>query len=133
MRGAAAALLALSTLHCVDGAAATPRFADIVLSDSRDGSAVSTFKPTTPKVYLRANLLDVAPGSKVKGDWIAVKTDVAPPNYRIDGAELNITKGMTRVDYTMSRPTKGWPEGDYRVDLFINGKKATDVKFKVAK
>jgi hypothetical protein len=40
---------------------------------------------------------------------------------------------MNKVQFSFSKPTAGWPVGDYRVDLFLDGKKATDVKFKVAK
>ena len=126
-------MLALSALYAADGAAGAPRYEDVVLSEAKDGKAASAFRPATPKLFVRATLADVPAGSKVKGEWIAVKTNVAPPNYRIDAAELTVGKGMTRVDYTMSKPNNGWPEGDYRVDMYINGKKASEVKFKVAK
>ena len=33
----------------------------------------------------------------------------------------------------MSKPTKGWPPGDYRIELFIDGEPAGNVKYKVEK
>jgi len=121
------------TAAAPDATAASPRYTDLVLSDSADGAAKSVFNPQTPKLFLRGKLADVPNGSKLKGDWIAEKTKVAPPNYRIDGTELKVGPLINTVRFSMTKPTAGWPEGDYRVDLFIDGKAATQVKFKVVK
>jgi uncharacterized RDD family membrane protein YckC len=116
-----------------DARAASPRYSDIVLSDTKDGPAKALFKPDTPKLYLRAKLVDMPAGTKLRGEWIAEKTRVAPPNYRIDASDLNVGSLMNQAQYSLSKPNAGWPEGDYRVDLFIDGKPATQVKFKVGK
>ncbi len=113
--------------------AASPRYSDIVLSDSDGGPAKAVFTPQTPKLFLRAKLVDIPSGSTLKCDWIAEKTKVAPPNYRIDGVELKVGSLMNTAKFSMSKPNAGWPEGDYRADLFIDGKPATQVKFKVGK
>ena len=62
-----------------------------------------------------------------------MKTKVARPNYRIDGAELKVGPLINNVDFSMSRPNAGWPEGDYRVALFIDDKPAGNVKFRIVK
>lgn len=125
--------LAFGGFHHPESQAASPRYSDMVISDASGGAAKSTFKPQTAKIFLHAKLVDVPPGSKVKSDWIAVKTNVAPPNYKIDSVELNVGSLVNSVDFNFIKPTAGWPEGDYRVDLFINGKPAGNVKFQVAK
>jgi len=134
--GAAAVALAAAAvfaLHPSQSTAGSPRYADIVLSDQKGGAAKHTFKPDTAKVYLHAKLEEVPSGSTVKSDWIAEKTQVAPPNYKMDSVELKIGPLINSVDFNMSKPTKGWPPGDYRVDLFINGKAAGNVKYKIEK
>ena len=80
---------------------------------------------------MNAKLVDVPSGSTLKSEWIAEKTKVAPPNYKIDGAEVKVGPLMNNVDFNMSKPNAGWPVGDYRVDLFINGKPAGNAKFQV--
>lgn len=72
-------------------------------------------------------------GTKLRCDWIAEKTKVAEPNYRIDSTELVAKAGMNKVTFSFSKPTAGWPEGDYRAELFIDGKPAEKVRFKVVK
>jgi uncharacterized RDD family membrane protein YckC len=125
--------IAFGGFYHPDSAAATPRYSDIVLSDSKGGPAKNTFTPQTPKLFMHAKLVDVPTGSKVKSDWIAEKTKVAPPNYKMDSVELAIAPLVNEVDFNFSKPTKGWPEGDYRIDLFIDNKPAGAVKFKVVK
>ncbi len=108
------------------------RYENPVLSDTKGGAAKNKFSKDTAQLVLVSKITDVPNGAKLKAAWIAEKTKVAPPNYRIDSYEL--TKGplINTVTFTMSRPTKGWPVGDYRVDLFINDKAAGLVRFSVA-
>jgi hypothetical protein len=120
-------------LLVAEGVAAAPRYADMVLSDSQDGAAKSTFSPQTPKIFLRTKLVDVPAGSRLRSDWIAEKTKAAPPNYKIDSVLLKVVPPMNRAGFNFSKPTAGWPEGDYRIDLFIDDKPAEKVRFKVAK
>lgn len=113
--------------------AGPPAVTDMVVSEAKNGSAKATFKTTTPKVFIRAKLVDIPAGAKMRVDWIAAKTAVAPPNYKVDSLESTVAKGMTRYDGSLSKPTAGWPEGDYRVDLFIDGKAVKQATFKVVK
>jgi hypothetical protein len=39
---------------------------------------------------------------------------------------------MNQADFSLTKPNAGWPAGDYRVELSINGKHASTVHFKVA-
>jgi hypothetical protein len=112
--------------------AGEPKYGELVLSDVKDGTAKQVFGPTTPKIFLSTKLVDVPTGAKLKAAWIAEKTKVAPPNYQIDSTELNVGSLMNRATFSMTKPNAGWPPGDYRVDLAINGKLVNTVRFKVA-
>jgi hypothetical protein len=135
MAGYRVAALAVvgAALSFSSAAVAAPAYSEVVISDSADGKEMHTFKPTTAKVYIRTKLTGVDKPVKAKSEWIAVKAQGAPPNYKIDAAELNAGPLMNEVRFNYSKPTAGWPVGDYRVDLFLDGKKVTDVKFTVAK
>lgn len=112
--------------------AGDPRYEKPVLSDSKGGAAKNKFSKDTALLVLESKIADVPNGAKLRGAWIAEKTQVAPPNYRIDGTELIKGPLINQVTFTMSRPNNGWPVGDYRVDLFINDKAAGSVRFSVA-
>lgn len=113
--------------------AGEPRFDNLLLSDVKEGGKPrSVYAKDTAKIFLGAKLVDVPTGAKLKSEWIAVKTGgVAPDNYKIDSVELSVGPLMNRADFSFSKPNAGWPVGEYRVDLFINGKKSTSVPFQV--
>jgi hypothetical protein len=113
--------------------AGQPRYESLVLSDMEGGTkAKQSFVPTTPKLFIMGKLADVPSGSKVKAVWIAEKTKVAPPDYQIATSILDITPLMNEVTFSMSKPNAGWPTGSYRVDLFIDDKPASTIRFSVA-
>lgn len=72
---AASFALLAATAHAAEG-----KYAEIVLSAEKDGPAKEVFATTTPKIHLRAKLVDMRRGTKLKSVWIAEKTKVAPPN-----------------------------------------------------
>lgn len=126
--------LALAALAPGEAHAAAPRYENIVVSDSKGGAPVSTFKPNTAKIFVDAKVPDAPSGTKLRADWIAVDTGgAAPPNYKIDSSELKVDSFTNAVTFSFSKPNAGWPVGDYRVDLFIDGKAASQAKFKVVK
>jgi hypothetical protein len=111
--------------------AGEPRFEGMVLSDSKGGAAKNVFSPKTAKVFLTGKLQDMPAGAKVKAVWIAEKTKAAPPNYQIDATEHTTSRGTNNASFALNGPSAGWPVGDYRVDLFINGKPAGTQRFSV--
>jgi hypothetical protein len=114
--------------------AAEPHFGNMVFTADADSKlAKEEFATDTPKIYLHVQLEDVAKDSKLTATWIAEKTDAAPPNFKIDSADVTATAGMDEATFTLNKPTAGWPVGKYRVELSINGKVATSDHFTVTK
>ena len=68
--------------------AGEPRYEKPVLSDTKGGAAKNKFSNNTAQLVLESKIVDVPNGAKLRSAWIAEKTKVAPPNYRIDGNEL---------------------------------------------
>jgi len=124
----------LAGLTLASAAYAAPHFADVTVSDSDDGDATESFATDTPQIVVTAHLVDVASGSKLTGTWIAEDTGgAAPPNYKIDSADVTAGSIMNTVTFRLSKPNAGWPVGTYRVDMYIDGKPAGAAHFKVAK
>lgn len=71
--------------------------------------------------------------------WIAVDTGgAAPPNYKIAARELDLSgtdlkrATHTTVSGSLSRPTKGWPVGKYRVEFEMEGKVVSSAGFQIS-
>jgi hypothetical protein len=126
-----------AVLLCLSSAAfaGEPRFGQTAFALESGTAAQTVFAPDAPKIVLHVQVQDIPKGAKITADWIAVKTDVAPANYKIDSATLDIDRDIASDEssFSLSRPNAGWPVGDYKVDLSINGKVAKSPTFKVAK
>lgn len=111
-----------------------PRFATVVLTDDKESKVSKTsFAPDTPKVYAVFTLAYVPSGTTVKSVWIAERTDVAAPNYRLDEASLTMGGSITSGNFSFSRPTSGWPPGEYRVELYIGDRLGHTARFQITK
>lgn len=109
-------------------------FKNVVLTDVEDSkTGKDTFKVDTPKIYVYFNFENMPNGSKLKGSWVCEKSDAAPPNFKIDEATVEVGMLTNSGNFSLSKPTKGWPEGDYHVDLCLDDKVMETVKFKVSK
>ena len=90
------------------------------------------FQPDTPSVHAVLVLEGAKAGTKVQGTWVSVDA-IERPNYQIDSSEV-VTKaqGDARVHFEISKPQKGWPVGNYRLDVSVDGKFITSIPFSVA-
>ena len=105
----------------------------VVVSDSKGGPAKAEFAATTPRIFVRAVATKVSAAVEVRSEWVAVKTEGAPPDYRIDSAVAHVNPKATLVDFSLARPENGWPKGIYRVDLFLDEKPVGRVSFTIGK
>jgi hypothetical protein len=128
-------LAALSMTACGRGTAqpkGEPRFASVVLTDDKERTVAKTsFAPNTPKVYAVFTLADVPAGPTVKSVWIAEQTQVAEANHRIDEASLTMGGNVTSGNFSLSRPTSGWPAGQYRVELYLGDRLGHTARFQI--
>ena len=112
--------------------AGQPRFTTVILTDDKERKVEkSVFAPNTPKIYAIFTLADVPRGTKLKCVWIAEKTEVAPPNYKIDEASMDVGGLINGGNCNFSKPTDGWPVGQYRVDMYLSDRLAHTARFNV--
>lgn len=90
---------------------------------------ISEFKTDVEKIYIYCDTTDLDAGQVVSAKWIAVDTKkAAPDNYVIATSQVSTPKKepgkeVLTFDFSLSKPTKGWPAGNYRVDIYIDDQK----------
>ena len=95
--------------------------------------SATVFAADTPKIVIHIELKDAVVGAKVEAAWIAVKTDAAPANYKIDAATVTLDNALDEATFGLSKPTAGWPAGTYQVELRYDGTLEETVPFSVNK
>jgi hypothetical protein len=104
----------------------------VTVADSEVGEAKTTFPADIPKLYAMFKTKGAKDGDKIRGVWIADDVgDAAPPNTKIDERILNAEGDTDDGVFSLGKPTNGWPVGKYRIEIYVNDKLATSVKFTI--
>ena len=94
-------------------------------------NATDKFGSDTPVIHAVAQIKDGIPYTKITGKWISVDA-ISIPDYEINSIEVVLNKTATvNAHFELSKPTKGWPAGNYKVDIYIDGKKAGSAAFSI--
>lgn len=110
-----------------------PSFANIVMTDlPQTRTPKTTFKPDTPEIFVFFDLENIKSGSEIKGVWICEEAKDIPPEFTIDEASVKIGKVENKGEFSLVKPNKDWPVGNYRVELYVGESLIDSVKFKVA-
>jgi hypothetical protein len=92
--------------------------------------ATQTFAPDAPAIHAVVTFTGAKQGTKIKGSWISVDA-IETKNYLIDSAEVMVQGKEDAAHFEISRPNKGWPTGNYRLDVYVGGKLVTSSPFAV--
>ena len=87
----------------------------------------SQFTPDTPYFHMVFEYDGEGSGTPFLIKWIYV-----PENYLIDEVSLDMPQGNGGVGHSnLSRPNKGWPAGNYSVQIWRNNQKIKEALFSV--
>lgn len=93
------------------------------------GDEVTNFKTTDNPHRAVVKLSEIESGTKVKAVWTAVNAGGAK-NEKILDKELETDSMMNQVNFSLSMPNP-FPTGDYKLDIYLNGKLVKTVNYKV--
>jgi len=103
-----------------------------VMTTGPEDDPTTTFAADTPKVFAMFKTVGAQKGDKIRGVWIAENVgSAAPANSKIDEKTLTLEGDTDDGALSLSKPTKGWPPGKYRLQIYANDELATTVKFTI--
>ena len=104
----------------------------VVMSTGPEDDPTMTFAADTPKIFALFKTKGLRDGDKLRGVWIAEDVgDVAPKETKIDEKTLNAEGDTDDGEFSLSKPTKGWPVGKYRFEIYVGDDLAKTVKFTI--
>lgn len=126
----------LLLLIAVIAAASVARAGDVkieaVLATGREDEPTTTFAHDTPKIFALFKTQGLQDGDKVRGVWIAEDVgDAAPKGTKIDEKTLKADGRTDDGEFSLPKPAKGWPVGQYRLDIYVGDELVTKTKFTV--
>ena len=127
------AVLALvaSSLACALGSTELG-LTNLRMAFDQDGNNPTTTFAPTDVFYAVADLANAPQGTKVEAKWTAVNAADTEPNLEFQTQTLDITEEtFTGTIYFQLSNDDGWPTGQYKVDLYLNGDLAQTAEFSV--
>jgi hypothetical protein len=124
--------LLFAALICAAVARAGDMKINAVMSTSSEGEPATTFATDTSNIFAFFKTKGAKNGDKVRGVLIAEDVgDVAPANTKVFETSVTMDGDTDDGDFSFSMPTKGWPAGKYRVEIYAGDELATTVKFTI--
>ena len=100
-------------------------------SDMRPVSATDIFATDTPEIFCSVKLSSAPSDTDVKAEWIYVQGELeGTENYLIDDYTLT-AEGTLYLGFSLTEPDTGWPTGEYKVILYVDGEEKLSVPFTV--
>lgn len=97
--------------------------------EGKAGEQVTEFRTTDIPIHCVV-LLDSAAKATVKMNFVAVSVSGVKAETKVVTASYTTKDGQNRVNFT-GRPDGRWTPGKYRVDIFVDGKMATNLEFDI--
>jgi outer membrane usher protein FimD/PapC len=124
--------LLIMTAICASVALAGKAKVEAAIAVDKDTKPTTTFTADVPKLYAFFRSKGTQTGDKLRGVWIAEDVgDAAPKKTKIDEATLTADENDFYGAFSLTKPTKGWPAGKYRVDIYVGDELATTAKFTI--
>jgi hypothetical protein len=125
-----AGLLILNAL-CIAIARAGDVEVHAVMMTEPHGREISAYTADAPRLYAIFKTQGAKEGDNIRCAWFADDVgDAAPKGTKIDETSISL-KGNMEGEFSLSKPTPGWPLGKYHIEIYVDDKLATNVKFEI--
>ena len=105
---------------------------EAAIAKDKDTKPATTFPADIPKLYAFFRSKGTEKGDILRGVWIAEDVgDAAPKQTKIDEATLTADENDFYGAFSLTKPTKGWPAGKYKVEIYLGDELATTAKFSI--
>ena len=131
MKHTTSLLITLSIIYASIAFAGDVKVRAVMTTDPED-EPVTSFTADTPKLFAMFKTTGIKNGDRLRGVLIAEDVgDVAQANTKVLEKTLTLEEDTDDGDFAFSKPTKGWPVGKYRVEIYVNDDLAKTVKFTI--
>jgi hypothetical protein len=125
--------LLIGVISCAEFAHAGDATVEATMTTGPNGKETTTYARDVPKVFAMFKTKGVSDGDKIRGVWIADDVgDAAPKGTKIDEKTLKAEGDTEDGEFSLSKPTNGWPVGKYHLEIYVNDELATKLKFTIA-
>lgn len=99
--------------------------------DMKPLDITDVFTTDTPEIFCSVKLSNAPSDTEIKAEWIYIEGELEDTSNYLIAEWSTTTDGTRHIGVSMTRPSAGWPKGEYKVVLYIDGKEELSVPFTV--
>lgn len=104
----------------------------VVVSSGAGAEPASTFSTDVASLLAQVKTQGAKKGDQLRAVWVADDVGAAAPaNLTIEETDTTLEGDIQNGKFTVSKPAKGWPAGEYHVEIYANGELAASSKFTI--
>ena len=104
---------------------------EVKLAEDKDSKPTTKFEADVPEIFAFFKTTGTKKGDSLRAVWIGEDVIGAAKNTKINEKSLSAEGEDFFGSFSMTKPTKGWPVGKYRVDFYSGSEVVTTAKFQV--
>ena len=104
---------------------------EAVMMTEPHGREITAYTADAPRLYAIFKSKGSTEGDNIRCVWIADDVgDAAAKGTKIEEKTI-AAKGDMEGEFSLSKPTPGWPLGKYHIEIYVNDELATKVNFEI--
>jgi hypothetical protein len=124
-------LVLVASVLAACGSSAPAGVSNLALSNDKAGANKATTFAPTDTIYLNADVNQVADGASFDVKWYALNVSGQDPNTPFVTSNVVWKSGMNQLTAQTNSTTGGFPVGQYRVEVDMDGTKAAEKDFAI--
>lgn len=105
---------------------------EIKLAQGKDSKPTTIFPANVPEVHAFFKTVGTKNGDRIRAVWFAEDAGAAAPKgTKIDEATVTGNEDNFSGSFSLSKPTKGWPIGEYRLEIYSGDNLVKTANFEI--
>jgi hypothetical protein len=122
-------VLLLASLACSFGNTAPAASNFYMATDEAGTNKTSTFSPNDD-FYVFFDVKNIEPGTNFQSRWYALNVEGEDPNTPFQTIDYSYEEGIGNIYFQLTND-QGWPVGNYKVEVYMDGTKVGEQEFSV--
>ena len=121
--------LLMASLAC-SGGAATPGASNFYMATDEAGTNRTNVFSATDDLYVFFDVSGVESGTNFQSRWYALNIEGEDPNVPFQTIDYSYEEGVGNIYFQLTND-QGWPAGNYKVEVYMNGAEVGEQEFSV--
>lgn len=121
--------LLIVSLAC-SGGPSTPGASNFYMATDEEGTNRTNVFSTTDDFYVFFDVSGVEPGTSFQSRWYALNIEGEDPNVPFQTIDYSYEEGIGNIYFQLTND-QGWPVGNYKVEVYMNGTEVGEQEFSV--